>query len=53
MKEKNQMDFYEGSRYGSPRFLSGESELELTTLSGELVLELTTQTGFTIKRVSN
>ena len=35
------------SRYGSTRFLSGEPELELTTLNGELVLRLTTPAGLT------
>ena len=45
------LTLFNGSRYGSPRFLSGEPELELTTLSGELVLELTTPTGFTTKIV--
>ena len=44
------MSVRKGSRYGSPPFLSGESELELTTLSGELVLELTTPAGFTTKQ---
>ena len=44
-----QANNYYGSRYGSPRFFSGEPELGLTTLSGELELELTTPTGFTIK----
>ena len=41
--------FFIGSRYGSPRFLSGEPELGLTTLSGELVLKLTAPEGFTTK----
>ena len=41
IKQKN------GSCYGSPRFLSGQLKLELTTLSCELVLELTTPTGVT------
>ena len=38
----------QGSRYGSPPFLSGEPELELTTPSDELISEIPSPAGFTI-----